>query len=139
MGPDFLSENFHLVKLYPPPPPPHTHQSGRGGGAYCFWDGSRGRRCQRLRRHRRKTSCPHYNLNTLWNILMILGRNVDQEETACHIQDCQLWLSYFRSYHPLFYLKKISCPLCNSNTLWSISTILGRNVEQDQTLCRVQE
>ena len=27
------------------------------------------------------------NLNTLWNILMILGRNVDQDEMTCHIQD----------------------------------------------------
>ena len=26
---------------------------------------------------RRKTSCPLCNLNTLWNILMILGRNVE--------------------------------------------------------------
>ena len=76
-----------------------------------------------------KTSCPLCNLNTLWNILMILGRNVDQDVMTCCIQDWQLWLSYFWSYHPLFYLKKISCPLCNSNTLWNISMILGRNVE----------
>ena len=27
------------------------------------------------------------NLNTLWNILMILGRNVEQDEMTCHIQD----------------------------------------------------
>ena len=79
------------------------------------------------------------NLNTLWNILMILGRNVDQDEMTCHIQDWQLWLSYFWSYHPLFCLKKISCPLCNSNTLWNISMVLGRNVEQDQTTCPIQE
>ena len=36
--------------------------------------------------------------------------------------------------HPL-----ISCPLCKSKTLWNILMILGRNVEQDQTTCRVQE
>ena len=97
---------------------------GVGGGTYCFWDGSRQRQ--------RKTSCPLCNLNTLWNILMILGRNVDQGERTCCIKDWQLWLSYFWSYHTLFYLKKISCPLCNSNTFWNISMILGRNVEQDQ-------
>ena len=39
----------------------------------------------------------------------------------------------------VFYLKKILCPLCNSNTLWNILMVLGRNVEQDQTMCRVQE
>ena len=27
-----------------------------------------------------KTSCLHCNMNTLWNILMILGRNVDQDK-----------------------------------------------------------
>ena len=79
------------------------------------------------------------NLNALWNVLMILSRNVDQDEMTCHIQDWQLWLSYFWSSHPLFYLKKTSCPLCNSSTLWNISMVLGRNVEQDQTTCLVQE
>ena len=32
----------------------------------------------------------------------------------------------------------ISCPLCKSKTLWDIFMILGRNVEQDQTMCQVQ-
>ena len=53
---------------------------GRGwGGTYCFWDGSR------WRQH--KSSCPLCNFNTLWNILMILDRNVDQDEMTCRIQD----------------------------------------------------
>ena len=34
--------------------------------------------------------------------------------------------------------KKNSCPLCNSNTLWNISMVLGRNVEQDQTTSRTR-
>ena len=114
-------------------------KGGRWGGTYCFWDRSRCCRHQRWHRHLRKTSCPFCNLNTFWNILMILGRNVDQDEMTCHIQDWQLWLSYFWSYHPLFYLKKILCLLCNSNTLWNISVVLGRNVEQDQTTCSLQE
>ena len=33
----------------------------------------------------------------------------------------------------------ILCPLCKSETLWNIFMILGRNVEQDQMTCRVQE
>ena len=33
----------------------------------------------------------------------------------------------------------ISCLLCKSKTLSNIFMILGRNVEQDQTMCRVQE
>ena len=54
-----------------------------GGGTYCFWDGSRWRQ----RRRQRKIYCPLCNLNTLWNILMILGRNVDQGKMTCRIQD----------------------------------------------------
>ena len=63
---------------------PTPHQKRVGVGAYCFWNRSswRRRQCQ----HRRKTSCPLCNLNTLWNILMILGRNVDQDEMTCRIQ-----------------------------------------------------
>ena len=33
----------------------------------------------------------------------------------------------------------ILCPLCKSKTLWNIFIILGRNVEQDQMTCHVQE
>ena len=33
----------------------------------------------------------------------------------------------------------ISCLLCKSNTLWNTFMILGRNVEQDETMCRVQK
>ena len=29
----------------------------------------------------------------------------------------------------------ISCPLCKSKALWNIFMVLGRNVEQDQTMC----
>ena len=49
--------------------------------AYCFLDG------YGWHQHRHKTSCLLCNLNTLWNILMILGRNVDEDEMTCHIQD----------------------------------------------------
>ena len=33
----------------------------------------------------------------------------------------------------------ISCPLCKLNTLWNILVILGRNVDQDEMTCCVQE
>ena len=68
----------HMLWLCSTPPHHHHHQRG---GTFCFWDGSRW--CQR----RCKTFCPLCNLNTLWYILMILGRNVDQDEMACRIQD----------------------------------------------------
>ena len=115
--------------------PPYQRVGVGGGGGGRVWDGSSW--CQCLRQ--RKTSCRFCNLTTLWNILMILGRNVEQDQTACRAQEWQLSLSYFWSYHPLFYLKKILCPLCNLNTLWNILMVLGRNVAQDQTTCCVQE
>ena len=33
----------------------------------------------------------------------------------------------------------ISCPLCQSNTLWNILMILRSNEEQDQMTCHIQE
>ena len=33
----------------------------------------------------------------------------------------------------------ISCPLCKSNILWNILMILGRDIENDKTLCHVLE
>ena len=71
----YFSLSPHSVNYAPPPPLPK--------GTYCFWDGSLWRR----RQGRRQTSCPLCNLNTLWNILMILGRNVDQDKLTCRIQD----------------------------------------------------
>ena len=39
---------------------------------------------------------------TLWDIFMILGRNVEQDQMTCHVQERQLWLSFFWSCLPLF-------------------------------------
>ena len=76
---------------------------------------------------------------TLWNIFMLLGRSVEQDQVTCRVQEWQLWLSYFWIYLPLFCLKLISRLLCNWNTLWNISMVLGRNGEKDQTTCHGQE
>ena len=57
----------------------------------------------------------------------------------CCIQEWQLWLSYFGSYFLLFCLKYNLCPLCYSNTLLNILMVLGRNVEQDEMMWRIQE
>ena len=82
---------------------------------------------------------------TLWNNFMILNRNVEQDQMTCCVQEWRmttlplllLALSPFvisdRDY-PL-----ILCLLCKSKTLWNIFMILGRNVEQDQRTCRIQE
>ena len=91
----------------------------------------------------KKISCPLCNLNNLRNILMVLGRNVEQDETTCRVQKkttlpfLLLALSPFVIFdidYPL-----ISRPLCKSKTLWNIFMLLGRNVEQDQTTCHIQK
>ena len=33
----------------------------------------------------------------------------------------------------------VLCPLCKSYTLWNIIIIFDRNVEQDETMCHIQE
>ena len=47
--------------------------------------------------------CPLYKSTTFWNTFMIFGRNIEQDEMTCHIQECQLWLSYFCSYLPFLF------------------------------------
>ena len=75
----------------------------------------------------------------LWYLVEMSNRT----RRTCHVQERQLCLSYFWRYFPLLYLTVIiqwfRVPLCKSKTLWNIFMILGRNVEQDQTTCRIQE
>ena len=39
----------------------------------------------------------------------------------------------------VLFLKLILCSLCNSNTLRNILMVLGKNVEQDEMMCGIQE
>ena len=61
--------------------------------------------------------CPLCYTNTLQNMAFLL-----------------LELSPF-----VLFFKLILCPLCYVNTLWNILMVFGRNVEQDETRCCVQE
>ena len=109
----------------------------RGGGG-----GGKGGRL-RWGQRQRKTSCPLGNLSTLWNILMILGRSVEQYKTMVSrtkfttLTFLLLGLSPFVIFDSDYAM--ISCLLCKSHTLWNIFMILGRNVIQDKTTCHVQE
>ena len=85
--------------------------------------------------------CQLCKSNTLCKIFMILGRKVEQNKRhVMYKNDNSAFLTFgvppfviFDSYYPL-----ILCPLCKSNTLCNIFMILGRNVEQDKTMCHVQ-
>ena len=76
----------------------------------------------------------------IWNVLMVLGRNVERTRRRTRMTTLPFLLlaSYpfviFDSDYAL-----ISCPLCKSNIFWNTFMILGRNREQDNTTCRVQK
>ena len=84
-------------------------------------------------------SCQLYNLNTLWNIIMILHRYVKQVMRLCRIQEWQLLLSYFLSYFPLMVSDAILCPLHNLKPVWNVIMILHSYVEQVMMMRHVQE
>ena len=86
-------------------------------------------------------SCPLCNLNTLWNIIMILHsyRYIEQAMTMCRDEEWQLSLSYFLSYFPLIVSDAVSCQLHNLNTLWHIIMILHSYVEQAMAINGVQK
>ena len=84
-------------------------------------------------------SCPLYNLNTLWNTVMILHSYVEQVMTMCRVQEWKLPLSHFLSDFPLMVSDAISCPLHNLKTVWNIIMILHSIVEQAMTICRLQK
>ena len=84
-------------------------------------------------------SCLLCNLNTLWNIIMILYSYIEQVMTMCPVQEWQLLLLYFLSYFPLMVSDAILCPLHNLNTLWNKIMILHSYVEQVMKMYRIQE
>ena len=83
--------------------------------------------------------CQLCKVNTLWNIFIILGRNVEQNKTTCHVLEWQFWLPYIWSYLLFLCLNLISCLLCSTNTLRNILIVLGRYEVQDKMTCCIQE
>ena len=87
-------------------------------------------------------SCPLCNSNTLWKILIVLSRNVEKDDTMCHVQEWQICRSYFWRYSPLLYLTVIMHRFhvhSVSRIPFGIILIHGRNVEQEETTCCIQE
>ena len=75
--------------------------------------------------------CPLCKLDTLWNIFMILSRNLEQpgqDDMSCTSMTTLTFLLLKLSPFVLF-LKLIPCPHCNSNTLWNILMVFDRNVD----------
>ena len=84
-------------------------------------------------------SCPLYNLDTLWNIIMILHSYIEQIMTMCRVQEWQLSLACFFSYFPFMFSDATFCLLHNLITVWNIIMIFHSYVEQVMMICRIQE
>ena len=86
--------------------------------------------------------CPHFKLNTLWNIFMILSREYRTGQADVSNTKMKTLAFLLLELSPfVLFLRLISCPPCNSNTLWKILMVhvFGRNVEEDKTTCHVQK
>ena len=84
--------------------------------------------------------CPLCKSKTLWNILMILGSNEEQDQMTCHIQEWQLRLFKLLELSPLLVIEfDFLSQLRNTNTLRKILMMLGTNVEQEEMSCCIQE
>ena len=81
-------------------------------------------------------SCPLHNLNTLWNIIMILLSYVEQVMTMCRVQEWQLSFLYFMSYLPL--IVKATMPFI-LNIVRKIVLRLYGSVEEVATMCLVSK
>ena len=79
-------------------------------------------------------SCPFFNLNTLWYIIMTLHSYVEQVITMRRIQVCQPLLAYFLSYFPLIVLAAMLSIL---NTVRIIFMKLYGFIEEGMTMCSV--
>ena len=73
--------------MHPPPTPPKK--------CVCVWGGGGGGKQIVLGTDPVGVGVSVKLLTSAWNILMVLHRNVDQDEMTCCIQYWQLWLSYF--------------------------------------------
>ena len=73
----------------------------------------------------------------------VLGRNVEQDEITLTCTRMTTLLFLLLALSPFVIFDRdytlILCLLGKSNTLGNIFIILGRNVEQDQMTCHVQE
>ena len=82
-----------------------------------------------------KTSAVISLSNTLWNILMILGSNEEQDQTY-HITRMTTLTFLLLELLPLVMFEfNFLLLLCNMNTPRNILIMLGTNVEQDKMMC----
>ena len=83
--------------------------------------------------------CPLHNSDSVQDIFMKLGTNINHHQTMCREQEPTLHLHFLRNYAPLkFFLWKL-CPLYIFDTIQNIFMKLCRNVNHHQMMCKEQE
>ena len=81
-------------------------------------------------------SCPLHNSDTIQDIFMKLGTNINHYQTMCREQEPLLHLHFLWNYGPLKFFLRKSCPLYNFDTIQNIFMKLCRNINYHQTMCR---
>ena len=73
--------------------------------------------------------CPLHNSDTVQDIFMKLGSNVNHHQTMCREQEPTLNLHFSRNYGPLKCFLRKSCPLYYFDTVQNIYMKLCRNIK----------
>ena len=85
-------------------------------------------------------SCPLCKSKTLWNIFMILGRNVEQNQMIYVSHTRMTTLAFLLLVlSPFIIFDRLSIDTVSQRPFGIFLVILGRNVEQDQMTCHVHE
>ena len=70
---------------------------------------------------------------------MILGRNLEQDKTTCRVQNDNSGFPNFAVISLCFVWNRFSVHSVTRIPFGIFLMVLGRNVEQDEATCRVQE
>ena len=92
-------------------------------------------------------SCLLWKSKTLWNIFIILGRNVEHDQMTCHKKEWQLWPSniFFFFFPTLFSMtmvkKKLGKLYFRKRTFWCSQRLKSActSTQADQSLCSPYE
>ena len=85
------------------------------------------------------TFCVHSITDTVQDIFIKLGTNINHHQTMCRKQEPTLHLHFLQNYGPLKFFWLKSCLLYNSDAMQNIFMKLCTNINHHQTMCREQE
>ena len=81
-------------------------------------------------------SCPFHNSDTVQDIFMKLGTNINHHQTMCRNKNRHSTYSFLRNYGLLKVFLWKSCPFYNLDIVQNIFMKLCTNLNPHQTMCR---